>query len=151
MSAIPEVLIVDNDPNELRTILIGLELEGFSVRGVSTSQEAISLLEKEKFDVALVDLMMPKTNGLQLAREVKSLKCDTITILMSAYHLSPVQLARANTGAVGFVPKPFKFDDLVGFIRSKLSKKSYEPQKDNDSATHRDSGLFSPFEVPEIA
>ncbi len=145
------LLIIDHDPNELKMLAIGLELEGFAVTGTSSSSEAIKLLDKQQFDAALIDLMMPEMNGLQLARAVRSTSPDMTTILMSAYHLSPVQLARADTGAVGFVPKPFLFDDLVTFIHSKTARHSDSRATLPMPDVTVDSGsLHTPFDVPEV-
>lgn len=144
-----EVLIVDADPNELRMLVIGLELEGFKATGTSSSSEAIELVSSRNFDAALIDLMMPETNGLQLARTFRSSRPEVTTILMSAYHLSPVQLARANTGAVGFVPKPFLFDDLVSFIRQKTAGRSSSPMLAVAEPGMKNNSLHVPFDVPE--
>jgi DNA-binding NtrC family response regulator len=146
------ILVVDDDINELRALLIGLQLEGFEVRGVSSGEEALETLSERHYDLALLDLMMPEMNGLKLARSIRSAHPDTTAVLMSAYHLSPVQLARADTGAVGFVPKPFRFDELVGFIRTKLGQRSLV-EADSRRADERYSkdGLHSPFDVPKIA
>jgi len=147
----PRLLIVDADPNELKMLVIGLELEGFQVVGSESSAEAVRLLETSSFDAALIDLMMPEMNGLQLARAARSASPGVTTILMSAYHLSPVQLARADTGAVGFVPKPFLFDDLVSFIHAKTTRRSAPCQEPETKAVVDPHGLHAPFDVPEIA
>lgn len=145
----PQILIVDADPNELKMLLIGLELEGFKATGTSSSAEALELLETKRFDAALIDLMMPEVNGLQLARTFRTARPQVTTILMSAYHLSPVQLARANTGAVGFVPKPFLFDDLVAFIHSKTTGRPSGPPIEADPSRRSADGLHTPFDVPD--
>jgi DNA-binding response OmpR family regulator len=78
------------------------------------------LLSTEHFDVAVIDLMLPGTNGIQLARMVRELHPVTRVVLTSAYHLSERQLIRADCGAVGFVPKPFDLSELARFLKSKL-------------------------------
>lgn len=144
------MLVVEDEPNELKALLIGLELEGFRVVGAASGSEAIARLGASQYAIALVDLMLPETNGIQLAREIKLKHPEVATILMSAYHLSPVQLARADTGAVGFVPKPFRFDELVQFIRAKVDPRQSQPGPIGPATDH-DRGLSSPFDVPESA
>jgi CheY-like chemotaxis protein len=145
----PRVLVVDDNPGEIKALRIGLDLEGFSVTGVTEGESALSQLDEEPFSLVLIDMMMPGMNGLELARAVRAAHPETPTILMSAYHLSPVQLARADTGAVGFVPKPFDFEELVRFIRRKIGlgveRDSHEPR----SARSIRAGLGSPFDVPD--
>jgi two-component system KDP operon response regulator KdpE len=144
------VLVVDNDSNELKALIIGLRLEGFNVTGVSSSAAALETLAGGSFNVALIDLMIPETNGLQLSRAIRTAFPQVTTILMSAYHLSMAQLVRADTGAVGFVPKPFRFDDLVQFVHAKAARASAPPPPRN-LPTANENGLHSPFELPQTA
>ena len=146
----PSILVVDHDSNELKALVIGLKLEGFTVTGASSSAAALELLGESRFDVALIDLMIPETNGLQLSRSIRAAFPLVTTILMSAYHLSLAQLVRADTGAVGFVPKPFRFDDLVKFVHAKAARTSSAPATPY-AAQAPDTGLHAPFELPRTA
>ncbi|NLN63703.1 MAG: response regulator [Myxococcales bacterium] len=148
----PNILIVDANESELKALKIGFELEGFSVFAVSTVVEMNRVLQSRKVAITLIDLMMPEKNGLQIARDIRDEHPAVSTVLMSAYHLSPLQLARANTGAVGFVPKPFRFEDLVQFIRNKITAGPKTASAPPAPATPRSgSTLFLPFDVPETA
>ena len=114
------VLIVDDEENHRRTLAIGLRLEGFEVREAPDGEAALPQLEDGgELDFAIVDLMMPGINGLDLARRLKVHRPEVQVVLTSAYHLSERQLARADVGAIGFVPKPYHLDELVGFLRAK--------------------------------
>jgi DNA-binding NtrC family response regulator len=145
----PLVLVVDDNPGEVRALRIGLDLEGFDVTGVTRGADALSKLDEGAYAVVLIDMMMPGMNGLELARAVRAAHPRVPTILMSAYHLSPMQLARADTGAVGFVPKPFDFDELVCFIRRKIGLPVERESRELRTARPRRAGLGSPFDVPE--
>ena len=140
----PKLLIVDDDPNEMNSLAIGLRLEGFDAVGVNTGTEALALMEQTDYAAVLIDLMMPEMNGLQLARRIRSDHPDTITIMMSAYHLSPVQLAKADTGVVGFVPKPYCFDDLVHFIYQKIDP---HPQTEIQTSGENTSDFSTPIDI----
>jgi DNA-binding NtrC family response regulator len=145
------VLVVDDDPNEMKSLVIGLKLEGFDAIGTSSGADALNALDKQSYSVVLIDLMMPKMNGLQLARAVKSTHPDTILLLMSAYHLSPVQLARADTGVVGFVPKPYCFEELVHFIQLKLHPDTIQTNAGSiPPSVTTDTGLHNPIDVSSI-
>jgi two-component system, OmpR family, KDP operon response regulator KdpE len=144
------VLVVDNDSNELKALIIGLKLEGFAVSGAASSAAALEALAGSSFDVALIDLMIPETNGLQLSRAIRAAFPHVTTILMSAYHLSLAQLIRADTGAVGFVPKPFRFDDLVQFVHAKASRMPSAPVAKR-AFGENENGLHSPIELPQTA
>lgn len=141
------VLVVDDDLNEMRSLVIGLRLEGFDAAGVESGAAAMAMLRERPFNAVIIDLMMPEMNGLQLARAVREVHPSITTILMSAYHLSPVQLARADTGVAGFVPKPFCFEDLVRFIQAKVDPTApLEPHRSKAS----DQGLHAPIDVAAL-
>ena len=117
----PRVLIVDDEENQRRTLSIGLRLEGFDVVVASSSQEALRALgvAAAGIDLALIDLMMPGLNGLELARQIRQLFPSVRVVLSSAYHLSARQVERADCGAIGFVPKPYRLAELCTFLRAK--------------------------------
>jgi DNA-binding response OmpR family regulator len=121
---VPRVLVVDDEANHARVIAIGLRIEGFDVETAGNAEETFRLLAAQDFDLAVVDLMMPGTNGIQLARLLRERYPHTRVVLTSAYHLSERQLVRADCGAVAFVPKPFDVTDLARFLRSKLGAES---------------------------
>ncbi len=143
-----KLLIVDDDQNEMNSLAIGLRLEGFDADGVESGKSALEALQQKVYDAVLIDLMMPEMNGLQLARQIRNSSPKIITILMSAYHLSPVQLAKADTGVVGFVPKPFCFEDLVSFLRQKIDEKNSDMPAPADLRNKRELG--APLEIPVI-
>jgi DNA-binding response OmpR family regulator len=103
---LPRVLVVDDDSSHARVVAIGLRVEGFDVELTHNADEALRLLADERFDAAVVDLMLPGTNGIQLARLFRERHPCTRVVLTSAYHLSERQLVRADCGAVGVVTKP---------------------------------------------
>lgn len=119
-SLVHAVLIVDDDANQGRSLAIGLRLEGFEVTITPTAEAALDLCERMVFDAAIVDLMLPGVNGIELARQMRSRQPETRVLLTSAYHLSEAQLRRIDCGIVGFIPKPFALDELAEFLRSKI-------------------------------
>lgn len=113
------VLIVDDEENQRKTLSIGLKLEGFEVVAAANGEEALRLLTASAVDVALVDLMIPGTNGVELTRQIKRMYPNIRVFLSSAYHLSTRQMERADCGAAGFLPKPYKLAELGNEIRGK--------------------------------
>jgi DNA-binding response OmpR family regulator len=118
---LPRLLVVEDDPNHARVTAIGLRVEGFDVEVAQSADAALELMTAQSFDVAVVDLMLPGTNGIQLARLVRERHPATRIVLTSAYHLSERQLVRVDCGAVAFVPKPFDLNELARFLRGKLA------------------------------
>ncbi|HEY8432727.1 MAG TPA: response regulator [Sandaracinaceae bacterium] len=114
------ILIVDDEDNHRKSLAIGLRLEGYSVLEAADGEAALDILARERVDLAIIDLMMPGINGLDLARRMRFRHPEVRIVLTSAYHLSQRQLERAEIRVLGFVPKPFEMDDLVAFLRAKL-------------------------------
>ena len=115
------VLIVDDDLNQVRSLAIGLRLEGFEVTTTCGADAALTLLDGAAFDAAIVDLMMPGVNGIELARQMRRRQPTTRVVLTSAYHLNEQQLRRADCGVVGFLPKPYELVELAEFLRAKIA------------------------------
>ncbi|MCB9591670.1 MAG: response regulator [Sandaracinaceae bacterium] len=115
------ILIVDDEVNHRKALAIGLRIEGFTVLEAEDGRDALDVLGSEEVDMAIVDLMMPGINGLDLCRRMRFRHPTVPIVLTSAYHLSQRQLERAEIRVLGFLPKPFEMDELVAFLRAKLS------------------------------
>ncbi len=121
------VLVVDDEENQVRTLVAALRHEGFEASGTRDPDAVMELLGRETPDVALVDLMMPVLNGIELARKIRDAFPTVRVILTSAYHLSERQLSRADCGVVGFVPKPYVLPELAEFLRAKIARATPVP------------------------
>ncbi len=114
------VLVVDDEENQRQTLSIGLKHEGFEVYTASSAMDAVKKLsEVDGIEVAVIDLMMPGINGLDLARQIGRLHPGIRVVLASAYHLSARQFERADCGACAFIPKPYQLPDLCRALRGK--------------------------------
>ena len=106
------ILIVDDEANHRRSLSISLRMEGYEVVEAADGEHALSTIASQPVDVVVCDLMMPRVDGLELARRLRFAYPRTRVILMSAYHLTRAQLERAQVGEIGFLPKPYAFEQL---------------------------------------
>ena len=113
------ILVVDDEPSHCRSLSMGLRSEGFFVFQANSAREAIRIIDIQPVDVAIVDIMMPGINGLELGRLMKDSYPDIKVILVSAYHISGRQVALTGTGAVAFLPKPYRIERLVTFLHDR--------------------------------
>lgn len=120
MTTAPRILIADDEPNHRRALSIGLRMEGYEVVEAADGQHALEVLAQNPVDVVVCDLMMPRVDGLELARRLRFAFPQTRVVLMSAYHLTRAQLERAQVGDISFLPKPYQFSDLQARLRSCL-------------------------------
>ncbi len=121
------VLVVDDEENQVRMLVAALKTEGFDASGTRDPDAVLGILQRESPDVALVDLMMPGLNGIELARKIRDAFPAVRVVLTSAYHLSERQLSRADCGVVGFVPKPYILPELAEFLRAKIARATPVP------------------------
>lgn len=117
------VLIVDDEQNVRRTLAMAFRLSGFEVEEAGSSESAMQALEVASFDAALIDLMLPEMNGLELARWIRLHHPDLRVILMSGYHLTERQVERADAGIAAFLPKPFGVDEAVRVCEESLGER----------------------------
>ena len=116
------VLIIEDEEIQRRVLALGLAAEGFEVESAGSVPAAMALLSSGHFDAALVDLLLPGASGVELARTIHASSPGIAIVLMSAYHLSEEHIARLNVGAVGFIPKPYRMQEIARFLREKLNQ-----------------------------
>lgn len=116
------ILIADDEPNHRRCLSISLRLEGYDVVEAGDGQQALDALAEGPIDVLVCDLMMPRIDGLELARRMRFAYPNTKIILMSAYHLTRAQLERAQVGEIRFLPKPYEFRQLEQHLAACLGQ-----------------------------
>ena len=112
------ILIVD-DEESVRDSLYNWFLEdGFRVECAENAKRALTILESEQFDIILADIKMPGMDGLEMLRRIKSIKPDSIVIVMTAFATVDTAVKALKDGAYDYVTKPFDPDDLTHLIRN---------------------------------
>jgi DNA-binding NtrC family response regulator len=114
------ILIVDDDGPQRRSLRLGLELAGMSASEAASGEAALELLEEKRVTLAIIDVMMPETTGLQLVRRLRFRHASLPLILTSGYHLSREHLERLPPNVIAFVPKPYNLAELTEFLERKL-------------------------------
>lgn len=111
------ILIVDDEALTLRTIGRALETEGYEVLLASSGEEALKTVAEEKPDLALLDVVLPGINGIEVLRQAKKLSPSTIVVMMSAYHMVDRAVEAMKLGAYDYLIKPFHIADMVNTIQ----------------------------------
>jgi two-component system alkaline phosphatase synthesis response regulator PhoP len=117
-----KILIVDDEPDILDILKYILEKEGYSVKKARNGEEAIDRAIEEKPDLILLDIMMPKKDGIEVCRELRANKKfnDTIIVFLTARNEEYSEVAGFDVGADDFVVKPIKPRSLISRIKSLL-------------------------------
>lgn len=116
-----KVLIIDNDVDLVDVISYALRREGFNVQIATDGQQALQRVRSSKPDVILLDLRLPKTNGLDVLRRIREAD-DIPVIILTALSDEETVLKAFNLGADDFVTKPFSPRQLTARIRAVIRR-----------------------------
>jgi CheY-like chemotaxis protein len=108
---VPRLLVVDDNPLIIDLIARLFE-QTFRVEGATTVEVALDKIEREPYDLVLIDLILPGMNGLELFRAIRKIKPDQKALLTTAYQGDPRVEQALVEGALGCVYKPFQIEDL---------------------------------------
>jgi two-component system, NtrC family, response regulator AlgB len=109
------ILIVDDEPNILKTLSIGLGAIGFGVEAFRNPAEALDRIGEVTFDIAFIDLMMQPIDGMQLLKEIKKRTPQTSCVIVTAHGTIDSAVEAIKQGASDFLQKPFDLKELQVF------------------------------------
>ena len=118
------VLVVDDEPGILASLSKIFKREGHEVVTAPDGVQALDILRRQRVSVMLTDLMMPKTNGMDLLRAAKTVSPETEVVLMTAYGTVEAAVDAMKEGAYDFVTKPLKRAHVVRIVKNALEKQS---------------------------
>ncbi|MBV8444969.1 MAG: response regulator [Candidatus Dormibacteraeota bacterium] len=120
----PRILIADDEPRLVHIVSMYLSMEGFEVAGAADGLEALRLLEREPFDLVLLDVMMPRCDGIEVLRRMRAEpRTRDIPVLVFTSLSGDADVERARlAGANRLITKPFSLPGLGKVIRSSFAK-----------------------------
>jgi len=128
-----KILVVDDEPLIREVIKEYCELEEYNVVEANNGLEALEILKKEKIDIIILDIMMPKLDGFSTLKKIKEIK-NTPVILLSARKEEFDKLMGFELGSDDYLTKPFSPKELIARIKAitKRSKNEIEVFKYED-------------------
>src|SRR3984957_17006565 len=127
------ILIVDDEPNVRLNFRTTLETEGYEVAEVSSGEEAVQLLAGHRFALAILDLRMPGMDGLELVAKMRETGIRVPAMIVTAYSDVPNAVKAMKLGAIDFLQKPLRPEDLRNIVTEIL--KRHTGQEDSSSET----------------
>jgi two-component system OmpR family response regulator len=112
------ILVVEDDPNAARFLKQGLEEEGHSVDLAADGDEGSYLGHLNPYDLMVLDVQLPRRNGLQLAAEFRREGVETPILMLTARDSTPDVVRGLNAGADDYLVKPFDFDELLARVNA---------------------------------
>lgn len=116
------VLIVDDEPIVRESIRDWLKDAGYEVATAETGEEALEMIKKQDFRVIVLDVRLPGKTGMTVLKEVKALKPEIKSIVITAYPSAELATEAMKLGAIDYLIKPIAPDDLERLIRETLLK-----------------------------
>jgi two-component system response regulator PilR (NtrC family) len=127
---IKDKILVADDEQSMREFLdIMLKKEGYKVSLASNGEEVAKLVENDLFDLVLLDIRMPKLDGISSLRKIKACAPETVVIMITAYASADTAIKAMKEGAYDYITKPFKVEEIKLIIKNALEKKNL--QKEN--------------------
>ncbi|MCY4664812.1 MAG: response regulator [Acidimicrobiaceae bacterium] len=131
------ILAVDDDPLALRYVRDALEDAGYAVTGTGDPREALSLMKREQPHLALLDFMLPQTDGIELMHGLLNI-ADIPVIFLSGYGRDEVIAKAFDMGADDYIVKPFSPTELTARIRTAIRRRAATPPVPDEPYVHGD-------------
>jgi DNA-binding response OmpR family regulator len=116
------ILVVEDEYKITRFIQRGLEMEHYTVDVVYDGEEALSKIGVNDYDLIILDLMLPKKDGIEVCKEIRDRKISTPIIMLTARDTVEDRIKGLDQGADDYVVKPFAFGELLARIRALLRR-----------------------------
>lgn len=116
------IAVVEDDESVRKSLTLNLELEGYRTVTAADGEEALSLIDNVKPDLIILDVMMPKKDGLQTCRELRNKGVSTPLILLTARSAEVDKVLGLELGADDYLGKPFGMMELVARIKALLRR-----------------------------
>lgn len=119
-----QVSILYVDDEEALRQLVGeqLRLENFLIETAEDGDKAIEILKKRTFDVILLDMRMPRVNGIEVLKFMKKRKISSRVVVLTAVDDLSVAIEAVKNGANDYLTKPYDYNTLISAIRRVMAK-----------------------------
>jgi two-component system OmpR family response regulator len=116
------ILIVEDDKKIASFITKGVKQEGFAVDHVTNGEDGLHLALHEPYDAAIIDIMLPKLDGLSLVEEMRRSKVNTPVLILSAKRSVDDRVKGLQKGSDDYLTKPFAFSELLARIQALIRR-----------------------------
>jgi DNA-binding response OmpR family regulator len=137
------ILVIEDDPSILRGLQLNLTMEGYSVRSAIDGETGLQLARAERFDLLVVDVMLPRLGGLEVIRELRRDDPDLPVLILSAKGQETDKVAGLQLGADDYMVKPFSLKELLARIGALLRRRRVK----GETAETRNVKKVGPVEI----
>lgn len=116
------VAVIEDDHSVQRSLVLNLELEGFKVVTANDGEAGVELVNEKTPDLIILDVMMPRKDGLQACKELRGLGISTPVILLTARSAEVDKVLGLELGADDYLAKPFGMRELIARVKALLRR-----------------------------
>lgn len=132
------ILVTEDESRILAFVTRALEAEGYATDGAEDGAQAVELAQHAHYDLVVLDLLLPRVDGLSVLRQLRHVDPELPVVILSARSDLPTKLRGFDLGANDYVQKPFALDELLARIRAHVRRPRLE---DAEGRTLRAGGL----------
>jgi len=118
----PSILLVEDEENLQEALKLNLELEDYDVTSAWNGVEALELIQKEHFDLLILDVMLPELDGISVVETIRLQNNDIPVLILSAKNSSADRVLGLKKGADDYLTKPFNLEELLLRVNKLLQK-----------------------------
>lgn len=122
-----KILVVEDEVKIADFVISGLRLAGFQAEHVGDGQTGLETILRNEHGLVVLDVLLPKMNGMDVLQQVRERDIQTPIIILSAKSELPDRLTAFANGVDDYLPKPFFVEELIARIRSLLNRKDSKP------------------------
>ncbi|HXA62139.1 MAG TPA: response regulator transcription factor [Streptosporangiaceae bacterium] len=127
------ILVVDDEPAVRESLVSSLTFEGYETVEASDGVEALEQVEKDKPDLVVLDVLMPRLDGLTACRRLRTSGSNVPVLMLTARDMVGDRVSGLDAGADDYLVKPFELDELLARIRALLRRSTLSsPREVND-------------------
>ncbi|MEU8120671.1 response regulator transcription factor [Spirillospora sp. NPDC049024] len=118
----PRILVVDDEPAVRESLTSSLEFEGYRVTGAADGAAALDRVERDAPDLVVLDVLMPRMDGLTTCRRLRALGATMPVLMLTARDMVGDRVTGLDAGADDYLAKPFELDELLARVRALLRR-----------------------------
>lgn len=116
----PRILLVDDEPDIIQLLSQILSSEGYDILTAPDGDRAVEILDRERVDATLLDILMPNRNGMSVLRHIRDHHPTIKTIMLTGYIDLQYAMEAKKMGAVDYISKPYKLETILSTLERAL-------------------------------
>jgi two-component system alkaline phosphatase synthesis response regulator PhoP len=145
----PRVLLVEDDPDLRLTLSHRFDSEGYEMETATSGEEGLARAAGERFDIVILDVMLPGRGGFDICRELRQRGVRTPVLMLSARGDVVDRVVGLKLGADDYLTKPFEMAELLARVEARV--RVPKRREGSDPAAYRFGDVYADFEKSEVS